>query len=76
MTCCNARYTNILSDGNAKPFEHLNEMKVYGPDLDLVREKCINHVSNALVTAMKNLVQESAIKKITLGDKKSGALTF
>ena len=75
VTCCNARYINILSDGDAIIFEHLKEMKVYGPDIDLVREQCINHVSKALVTAMKNLVKESAIKKITLGGMKLGALT-
>ena len=40
-----------------------------------MREQGINHVSKALVTAMKNLVKESATKKITLGGKKPGALT-
>lgn len=72
---CNARYVNILSDGDAKTFQHLNNLQVYGPDVSLVREQCINHVSKSLVTAMKNLVKESAIKKITLGGRKAGALT-
>ena len=39
------RYTTILSDGDSKSFSLLNDMNVYGGDVQIMKEECVNHVS-------------------------------
>ena len=39
------RYTTVLSDGEAKTFKRLSEMEVYGPDVKIEKEECVNHVA-------------------------------
>ena len=41
------RYTIMLSDGDARTFNHLTSLRVYG-DVELHKEECINHVSKRL----------------------------
>lgn len=38
------RYTTLLSDGDAKTLQHLNKLQVYGKDIVVEKEECINHV--------------------------------
>ena len=38
------RYTTMLSDGEARTFNHLSSLQVYG-DVELQKEECINHVA-------------------------------
>ncbi|XP_069672172.1 uncharacterized protein [Periplaneta americana] len=68
------RYTEMLSDGDAKTHIHLNKIKVYGSDMSIVKQECINHVSKRLGTALRKLVKESRSKGVTLGGKKKGSL--
>lgn len=68
------RYTTIVSDGDAKTHAHLNDIKVYGPNTLIAKEECVNHVSKRLGTALRNLVKEWKVKKVTLGGRKAGSL--
>ena len=36
------RYTTMVSDGDARTFRHLSDLKVYGEDVTLAKEECIN----------------------------------
>ncbi|GFV61351.1 uncharacterized protein TNCV_445671 [Trichonephila clavipes] len=40
---CGFRYTTLLSDGDAKTHKFLNSLKIYGPDVESLKEECINH---------------------------------
>lgn len=68
------RYTTLVGDGDSKVFRHLKDLNVYGNNIGLEKEECINHVSKRLGTALKNLVKECKAKKVTLGGKSHGSL--
>ena len=51
-------YTTILSDGDAETHQHLNENNVYGLDVSVNKEECINHCSMRLGTELRNKVKE------------------
>ncbi|GFX71280.1 uncharacterized protein TNCV_3410501 [Trichonephila clavipes] len=46
------RYTTLLSDGDAKTYQYLNTKEVYGPEIKIKKEECINHVSKRLGTSL------------------------
>ncbi|KAL8619907.1 hypothetical protein ACOMHN_015191 [Nucella lapillus] len=69
------RYTTMLSDGDSKAFTELCKLNPYGPDHPITKEDCINHVAKRVGTALRNLVSDNKKRKVTLGGKKSGALT-
>ncbi|GFV22136.1 uncharacterized protein TNCV_1129971 [Trichonephila clavipes] len=71
---CGFRYTTLLSDGDAKTHKFLNSLKIYGPDVEILKEECINHVSKRLGTSLRNLVKDWRAKGITLGGKSYGSL--
>ena len=48
------RYTTMLSDGDARTFNHLSGWQMYG-DVELQKEECINHVSKRLGTALRQV---------------------
>ncbi|GFU93251.1 uncharacterized protein TNCV_1859821 [Trichonephila clavipes] len=48
----------VLSDGDCKTFNYLCEKKVYGPDIVIKKEECINHVSKRLGTALRSTVKD------------------
>ncbi|GFV76829.1 uncharacterized protein TNCV_4730491 [Trichonephila clavipes] len=52
------RYITVLSDGDCKTFNYLCEKKVYGPDIVIKKEECINHVSKRLGTALRSTVND------------------
>ncbi|GFT04846.1 uncharacterized protein TNCV_2849811 [Trichonephila clavipes] len=52
------RYITVLSDGDCKTFNYLCEKKVYGPDIVIKKEECINHVSKRLETALRSTVKD------------------
>lgn len=64
------RYTTLLSDGDSKTFNHLVNSEVYGPDITIVKEECINHVAKRLGTSLRKLVKDNK----TLGVTKHGSL--
>lgn len=68
------RYTTILSDGDSKTFNYLNDKKVYGSDILIKKEECVNHVSKRLGTALRKAVQDWRAKGVTLGGKSYGSL--
>ncbi|GFV28745.1 uncharacterized protein TNCV_3986951 [Trichonephila clavipes] len=72
---CAMRYTTILCDGDAKTHQHLNEKKVYGDDVAIEKEECVNHVAKRLGTALRNKVKEWRVKGVTLGGRTQGSLT-
>ena len=41
----NLRYTSMLSDVDAKSFNHLKDLNVYGQTVEINKEECVNHVS-------------------------------
>lgn len=71
---CGLRYTTLLSDGDAKTFNHLVNTKVYGPHVSLTKEECLNHVGKRLGTALRTLKKNSTVKGIALGGKSIGSL--
>ena len=48
------RYVTVLSDGDAKTFNQLVSLNVYGKDCTITKEECINHVSKRLGTALRS----------------------
>ena len=38
------KYTDILCDGDAKTGVHLNSLKPLGPDTEIIKQDCVNHV--------------------------------
>ena len=41
----NMRYTTMLCDGDSISYYALSEAKVYGPDVIIKKEDCVNHIS-------------------------------
>lgn len=71
----NFRYTTMLSDGDAKTFSHLQNLKVYGNEVNIQKEECINHIAKRLGKGLLSVVNEWKKKNVTLGGKKHGSLT-
>lgn len=70
----NFRYTTILSDGDSKSWQHIQSLNVYGDSTTINKEECINHVSKRLGTALRKVVKDCRVKKITLGGIAYGSL--
>ncbi|GFU88071.1 uncharacterized protein TNCV_1336401 [Trichonephila clavipes] len=61
------RYITVLSDGNCKTFSYLCQKGVYGPDIEIKKEECINHVSKRLGTALRSTVKDCRAQGFSLG---------
>ncbi|GBM55453.1 hypothetical protein AVEN_187559-1 [Araneus ventricosus] len=59
------RYTSLLSDCDSKAFLELNERKIYGSQVEIRKEECINHVSKRLGTALRKPVKDWRVKGVT-----------
>lgn len=68
------RYTTLVSDGDAKTFSALTEIRPYGT-LDIKKQECINHVAKRLNTALRNLVNTENKRGVRLGGAGLGNLT-
>ncbi|GFV32605.1 uncharacterized protein TNCV_576511 [Trichonephila clavipes] len=68
------RYVSILSDGDAKTYQHLSSLNVYGNCIKIAKEECINHVAKRLGTGLRNKILEWRNKGITIGGRKEGNL--
>ncbi|GFX37542.1 uncharacterized protein TNCV_4899721 [Trichonephila clavipes] len=68
------RYTTLLSDGDAKTYQYLNTKEVYGPEIKIKKEECINHVSKRLGTSLRKAVKEWRARGVSLGGKSRGSL--
>ncbi|GFV13215.1 uncharacterized protein TNCV_3655351 [Trichonephila clavipes] len=69
ITSLGFRYMTVLSDGDCKTFNHLCQKKVYGPDIVIKKEECINHVTKRLGTALRSTVKDCRTQGISLGGK-------
>lgn len=69
------RYTKFISDGDAESLAAVQKAEPYGPDIQIEKDECINHVGKRLGTALRNVVADFSKRKITLGGKMPGALT-
>lgn len=68
------RYVSVISDGDSKSFEHITSMKVYGDEVVVEKQECVNHVAKRIGTGLRNLLKSCSAKKITLGGKADGSL--
>lgn len=59
----NLRYTTLLSDGDSKAFTHLQNINIYGGNVIIEKEECVNHVSKRLGTALRKIVKDCKVKK-------------
>ena len=50
------RYTTVLSDGDNKTLQALNDMKVY--DTEITKLECVNHIHKRMGTGLRNLVKK------------------
>ena len=74
INTCGMRYTNIVSDGDSKTHLHLSSINVYGENINITKEECINHVAKRLGTGLRNKVAELRTKGVTIGGRKVGSL--
>ncbi|GFT54212.1 uncharacterized protein TNCV_2467241 [Trichonephila clavipes] len=72
---CQMRFVSMLSDGDSKTFQFLSDNKIYGSDIKIEKEECLNHIAKRLGTSLRNKVKEWKVKKVTLGGRKQGSLT-
>ncbi|GFX89076.1 uncharacterized protein TNCV_2853751 [Trichonephila clavipes] len=72
---CQMRFVSMLSDGDSKTFQFLSDDKIYGSDIKIEKEECLNHIAKRLGTSLRNKVKEWKLKKVTLGGRKQGSLT-
>ena len=57
-------------------FKHLCELNVYGEDVSLTKEECINHIAKRLDTALRKLSTQTKKAGVTLGGRGRGKLTL
>ena len=50
------RYTTVLSDGDNKTLQALNDMTVY--DTEITKLECVNHIHKRMGTGLRNLVKK------------------
>ncbi|GFV11093.1 uncharacterized protein TNCV_2718371 [Trichonephila clavipes] len=72
---CQMRFVSMLSDGDSKTFQFLSDNKIYGFDIKIEKEECLNHIAKRLGTSLRNKVKEWKVKKVILGGRKQGSLT-
>ncbi|GBN79708.1 hypothetical protein AVEN_11885-1 [Araneus ventricosus] len=61
------RCMTLLSDGDGKTHQYLNEIKVHGKNFTIMKEECMNHVVKIVGTGLRNVVQDWKKKSVTLG---------
>ncbi|GFW29616.1 uncharacterized protein TNCV_3934841 [Trichonephila clavipes] len=60
------RYIAVSSDGDCKTFSYLCRKNVYGPDIVIKKEECIDHVSKRLGTALRSTVKDFRAQVVNL----------
>lgn len=69
------RYTTMVSDGDSKSYNRLLELQPYGPQFQVEKEDCLNHVGKRMGSALRNLVADASKRGTTLGGRGHGRLT-
>ena len=67
------RYTTILCDGDSKACDAVNSMKVYGENVTIEKEDCVNHVSKRMGTALRKVADSMKAQNQSITGK--GKLT-
>ncbi|KAK2182012.1 hypothetical protein NP493_372g05029 [Ridgeia piscesae] len=68
-------YVTVLSDSDAKTYNHIVDLYVYGDDCPVTKEEFVNHVSKRLGTALRKLAPEGRQEGVISGGKGYGKLT-
>ena len=63
----------MLCDGDSKSFNTVSVSKVYGDNVEITKEDCVNHVAKRMGTALRNLKAEAKAQKQPISGK--GKLT-
>ena len=63
----------MLSDGDSKSFDALVQANVYGENVSILKEDCVNHVTKRMGTALRNLTSEAKSQGHSISGK--GKLT-
>lgn len=72
---CKMQYTTIISDGDSKTHHQLQTSAVYGPDVQITKDECLNHIAKCLGTGLRNEVKELKSQGKVIGGKRPGSLT-
>ena len=59
---------------DTRTFKHLTEKKVYGDEVTIEKEECINHVAKR-GTSLRKLATQTKKAGVTLGGRDQGKLT-
>ncbi|KAK8371952.1 hypothetical protein O3P69_016295 [Scylla paramamosain] len=59
---CKFRYTTVISDGDSKAYTAIVNEKIYGEDIEVKKEECINHVAKRVGKALRDFVQQKSRK--------------
>ena len=54
-------YTGMLGDGDSKAYQAVVEVEPYGPDVEIIREECVNHAHKRMGTALLKLSREKKL---------------
>ena len=53
------RYTSVISDGDSKTIQHLNEVQPFGEDVTIVKHECVGHVQKRLGKRLRDVKKVS-----------------
>ncbi|KAJ4449226.1 hypothetical protein ANN_00623 [Periplaneta americana] len=67
-------YSSLLSDGDAKTFNKLCKLQPYGPEHQIEKQECVNHVGKRLGTALRTVVLDSGKQRQQLSGQAHGSL--
>ena len=54
-----AEYTSLLGDGDAAVLSALKTLQPYGPDVEITKHECINHISKRMFRGLDMAVKDS-----------------
>ena len=54
-----AEYTSLLGDGDAAVLSALKTLQPYGPDVEITKHECINHISKRMFRGLETAVNDS-----------------
>ena len=67
------RYTTVLSDGDTKTVNNLNDNEIY--DVEIRKEECINHISKRMFARLENFATRQKAQGKVVGGRGKGKLT-
>ena len=71
---CRMRYVTVISDGDSKAYNNIENKNIYG-DIHITKEECINHVAKRLGKLLRDYAQQKSKKGDGVGGKQAGSLT-